>query len=245
MVHFWKVVNEVLKQSDIVLEVVDARFPDKGRNEEIEGKLKSMKKDFILVLNKADLLKLEERKSVDVKYYVYVSALQNLGTTKLRTLIKRLSNKETTNIGIVGYPNAGKSSLINVLRQRKVAGTSSMPGFTKGVQKIRLSKGLYLLDTPGVYEYREKDDEKLSWIGAKSADKVRDPEYVAMKILSEAKPEEIENAYGVECNEDINELIEEIALKLNYYKKGKTPDTDRVSRKIIRDWQQGKFQKAI
>jgi ribosome biogenesis GTPase A len=245
MVHFWKVVNEVLKLSDIILEVVDARFPDKGRNDEIEGKLKSMKKIFILVLNKSDLLSIDERKPQNVKYYVYVSALKNLGTTKLRGMIKRLSGKKITNIGVVGYPNAGKSSLINVLRQKRVAGTSSMPGFTKGVQKIKLSNGLYLLDTPGVYEYREKDEEKLSFIGAKSADKIKDPEYVAMKILSEAKPNEIENAYGVNYNEDINEFIEEIAIKLNYYKKGKKPDVDRVSRKIIRDWQQGKFQKTI
>jgi len=241
MVRFWKVVNEVLKKSDIILEVVDARYPDLSRNIEIEGKMKSAKKDMIIIFNKSDLVPMRKRiKPKDVKYCVYTSATKNLGTSKLRNMIRKLSKKdEVTTLGIVGYPNSGKSSLINVLRQKKVAKTSSTAGYTKGIQKIRLSQGVYLLDTPGVYAYREKDEWKLVLIGAKSCNTVKDPETVAMMLLGMVKRKAFRETYGINYKVDVDELIDNLAEKLKYYSKGKLLNRDKTCRKIIRDWQAG------
>ena len=61
---------------------------------------------------------------------------------------------------IIGIPNVGKSSLINKLAKRKVAGVGNRPGFTKGEQIIKVNNDFLLLDTPGVlpmnYENKKK-----------------------------------------------------------------------------------------
>lgn len=53
-------------------------------------------------------------------------------------------------IGVVGHPNAGKSTLINGIFQRKVVSTSKTPGHTKHLQTMFLSDGVRLCDCPGL-----------------------------------------------------------------------------------------------
>src|SRR3989344_378475 len=157
MVSFWRVVNEVIRDSDVVLEVLDARFPEETRNKEIEEKIKKINqkgihKKLIYVLNKSDLVKEKFcNLEFDFSPYVFVSAKNNLGTTRLRSLLKEEARKKKPLIvGILGYPNTGKSSLINALKQKRSAGVGAAPGFTRGLQKIKISRDIYLLDTPGV-----------------------------------------------------------------------------------------------
>lgn len=251
MVSFWRVVNEVIRDSDIILEVLDARFPEETRNKEVEDKVKKINakgidKKIVFILNKSDLLK--ERFSdikLDFSPYIFVSAKSNLGTTKLRNLLKReLKNKKQLIVGIVGYPNTGKSSLINALKQKRSAGVASTPGFTRGLQKIRITKNIYLLDTPGVFPYKEKSEEKHALINVKDYRKVKDPEAIAIEILkkaSEKDPGIIEELYKIKLKEDPEETLELIAIKFNWLQKGGKPNIDQTSRRIIHDWQRGKI----
>lgn len=267
MVSFWKVVNEVIDQSDVVLEVLDARFPEETRNREIENKLRRQKKQIIFVLNKSDLVKEKFADlSLDFEHYVFVSAKNNLGTTRLRSMLKELAREKENSylrlkhsvrrpkvevkpllVGVLGYPNTGKSSLINVLKQKKSALTSSTPGFTRGMQKIRIDRGIYLIDTPGVFAYKEAkfdDDERFTLANVKDYRKIEDPDIVAMVILRKAyrsNPKIIEELYGVKVTEDPQETIELIAIKYHWLMKGGQPNIDQTSRKIIQDWQRGKI----
>lgn len=264
MPSFWDVVNKVIDESDIVLEVLDARFPEETRNKEIENKLRRQHKKIIYILNKSDLIR---EKFSDVKPnfepYVFISAKNNLGTTKLRKILREIANqkhfgvervkelvkgakieKKPLYVGILGYPNTGKSSLINVLKHKKAALTSSTPGFTKGMQKIKIARDIYLIDTPGVFAYKEKTDEKHALINVKDYRKIKDPDIVAMDILHNAyekNPQAIEELYGVKAKKSPEETLESIAKKFNWLTKGGRPNIDQVSRKIIQDWQRGRL----
>ena len=82
------IVKDVINRSDILLEVVDARFPDETRHSEIERDLKRLNKPFIIVLNKCDLVskeKLEKAKTrmSKVAPAVFVSSKERFGTTML------------------------------------------------------------------------------------------------------------------------------------------------------------------
>lgn len=62
----------------------------------------------------------------------------------------KLNLKTSLTIGVIGFPNVGKSSLINTLKRSRACGVAPTPGFTKEVQEVVLDKGLKILDCPGV-----------------------------------------------------------------------------------------------
>lgn len=77
-----------------------------------------------------------------------------LGAEALMALLKNYCRsahiKTSITVGIIGYPNVGKSSVINSLARAKVCGVGSTPGFTKVAQQITLDKNIKLLDCPGI-----------------------------------------------------------------------------------------------
>ena len=246
MPNFWKAVNKVIEESDVILMLLDARLVDETRNIEIENKVKGHKKPLIYVITKCDLVDPGDikQKKQELGLAVFVSAKDHHGMKMLRDKIliqaQRLG-KKTAKVGVLGYPNVGKSSLINSLKGKKAASTSSLSGHTKGVQNVRADNRIMLLDTPGVIPYKEKDFMKHAFIGTLDHIKIKEPDLVVMELL-ERFPGKIERSYGVKEKEDKEETIEDIALKTNTLKKGGIPDVMRISQKIIRDWQAGKIR---
>ena len=243
MANFWRKVNEVIRDADVLLEVVDARLVDLTRNEEIETKIERAGKKLIIVANKCDLISKEEAERIkkSIKNSIFMSAKDKEGTKKLKEAIFKTAKKDQVVVGVLGYPNTGKSSVINSLRGKAVAKTSSQSGYTRGLQKVRISKRLVLLDTPGVFPYKEQDEAKHALTGAKSVHDIKDVELAAMRLI-ETLDGKIEEHYGVEKKDDPEETLEEIGLKLNkLLKKGKA-DTKATSRVIINDWQSGKIK---
>ena len=230
---FWKHVNNVLKNSQIILLVLDSRMPEQTLNDELLKKTKD--KIIIYVLNKSDLITKEKQIELLSKYRpaILVSPLKRLGTQKLKeriiTLAKQNNLSFPVNVGVVGYPNTGKSTLINVLKGVHAASTSPSSGHTKGVQILKVSNKIRLLDTPGVIDKKEKH----SFTGALNINKVKDPEYELYNLLKE-KPDLLDK-YDLK-EED---FLEELALKLNFLKKGAEPDTERAARKVLQDYIKG------
>jgi ribosome biogenesis GTPase A len=247
MSHFGWVVHKVIEASDIVLEILDARFIDETRNAEIEYKIKNTGKTLVHVINKCDFVNkkdLESRKK-DLENCVFVSAKKHLGTTLLKQKIKMLAGKKRLKdavIGVVGYPNVGKSSVINALKGKGSARVSSEAGYTKGKQLLRISSSIMMIDSPGVIEKRKQNENELVLIGAKNPTTLKDPDLAVLKLIKNY-PDVVEMHYGVKpkCNKEKN--LEEIALKLNYKKKGGVVDIERVSRKILKDWLDGKIER--
>jgi hypothetical protein len=63
---------------------------------------------------------------------------------------RNLNIRTAIRVGVVGYPNVGKSSLINSLKRARVCGVGATPGFTKQCQEISLDKHVKLIDSPGI-----------------------------------------------------------------------------------------------
>ncbi|KAH9638970.1 hypothetical protein HF086_000896 [Spodoptera exigua] len=64
--------------------------------------------------------------------------------------VDRLKNPPRLSVGMIGYPNVGKSSSVNVLMQTKKVSVSSMPGHTRHIQSLILDDDIELLDCPGL-----------------------------------------------------------------------------------------------
>ncbi len=245
MPNFWKVVNDVIRESDILLEILDARMVEESRNKEIECKVQESGKMLVYVINKCDLAEKSalEKWKRKLKPSVFISAKDHLGTTMLReAILKHGKNKKRVTVGVLGYPNTGKSSVINALKGRAAASTSPVSGHTKGIQTIRVSQRLYLIDTPGVFPYQEKDENKHAMLSAKTFTNLKDPEGSVIKMI-ELMPIEIETYYGVDHDDDPEIVLEQIALKLKKLKKGGLPDTNSAARIILKDWQEGNIKR--
>lgn len=249
-----ELIDKLICGADIILEVLDARFIEQTRNPRIEKRVKQLGKKLVFILNKADLADtntiIREVELHKLKPYVFFSCKNQMGKGNLKDFIRRESEelgKEAVNLGIVGYPNTGKSSIINILSGKSAAKTSSQAGFTKGIQKVKLSDGIYLIDTPGIIPINERLKLnpayliKHSEIGAKSWDKTKEPEMVIHKLL-ESYPGVLEEYYNIQAERDSEVLIEQLGRKLSYLKKGGLVDTDRTARRILRDWQEGKIK---
>lgn len=254
MARFWPIVNRVIREADVILLVLDARLVAKTRHMEIENKVAGAGKRIIYVINKCDLIEDRKLEAVAKKLRpsVFVSATTHHGVTKLRNAILRVGRPVAEGkdvlVGVLGYPNVGKSSVINMLRGRGSASVSSTAGHTRGIQKVRASTGIMMLDTPGVIPYREGGEEgadtNLAIMGSRNPQSLKDPQRVASTIITELEGK-VEEFYGVErdLNIDKEELIEKIALKRGRLLKGGEPDTLTMARTIIRDWQKGKIKK--
>jgi len=242
MPSFWKHVNKVLKKAEIIIEVLDARMITDTRNIELEQKAKKLGKKILYVINKSDLANKKELEMIKRKLRpsVFISSIKHLGTTILKKKILELSKGEKVIVGIVGYPNVGKSSLINALSGKGAAKTSSESGYTKGLQKIRVDNKILVLDTPGVLPRKEKDDIKHGKTGALSYGKIKDAEMVALKLIEEKKVM-IKKHYGVQGKE-AETILENIAIKFKLLAKGNKPNLDTAARRILKNWQTGKIK---
>ncbi|MDP3763864.1 MAG: GTPase [bacterium] len=243
MPSFWRHVNGVLRYADIILEVLDARMIEETRNREIEDKVQRLGKKLLFVFTKCDLVNQERLHEAQRAYHpsVFVSSTDKLGTTILKKKIMELSRGEPVTVGVVGFPNVGKSSLINALAGRGSARTSPESGFTKGIQRVRVSPKIMLLDTPGVFPYKEKDEYILAKIGSRDYSKIREPDVVALKLIGEKK--ELLTEYYHVAGEEAEEILENIARKFNKLQKGGHPDIEPTARMVLKDWQTGKIQK--
>jgi len=249
-------IKEIIEVSDIVLEILDARFIQETRNKEFEELIKNQGKKILYVLNKADIVdmksKIQEIGLLGIAPYIFVSCKRRMGVSELRNKIKIEAKKlhitgRRVQVGIIGYPNTGKSSIINVLSGKSPARTGSEAGFTKGVQKILLSSGILMLDTPGVIpesEYshtREEAIKKHAKIGARTSNTIRDPEMIVFELVKNFSAQ-IEKFYNIDAKGDPEVLIEKLGRKKSFLRKGGVVDENRTSRAIIQDWQEGKIR---
>jgi len=154
-----KQILEVLPQVDIIIEVVDARIPYSSENPLI-GAIRE-KTPCIKVLNKSDLADPEITK-LWIDYFEQEQDMKAIAITTSKTeqvhqitklcekmLPNRLGQDKQIRAMIMGIPNVGKSTIINILADRIIAKTGNEPAVTKNQQRIRLPSGIMLSDTPG------------------------------------------------------------------------------------------------
>lgn len=245
---YWIVVRDIIRKSDIVLEILDARFPELTRIRKLEELAYFYKKPVILVINKADIISGAALEKIKDRYnnynYVVISAKFSNGIFNLIKRIKTIVKAENPKVAIIGYPNTGKSTLINRISKGGRAKTSSESGFTKGLQLISGKGHLKLFDTPGIVPFSQRDDVKLGLVSGISPSKLEDPDIVAYELIHifmMDNPSELEKAYGISSKLSPEEFLIELGKKWHMLMKQGVIDEKRAAIKLLNDWHDGKL----
>lgn len=252
--RIWNELHKVIDSSDVILQVLDARDPMGTRSKHIEEFMRKEKphKHLFFVLNKVDLVPIwvtQRWVAILSKEYptiaFHASLTHPFGKGALINLLRQLGklhmDKKQISVGFIGYPNTGKSSIINALRSKKVCKTAPIAGETKVWQYITLMKRIFLIDCPGVvYPTAETDTEKVLK-GVVRVELVTGPEDYVETVLERVRKEYIAKTYGITTWTNHVDFLEQLAKKTGKLLKGGEPDVNTSAKMMLNDWQRGKL----
>lgn len=250
-----RMIEENLKNIDVVVEILDARIPFSGRNPNFDDIIAG--KPRLVVMNKYDLadssvtdnwIAWYAKKGIKV---IPISCASGMGINKIapeaRELIKDKLEKakekgmnRSVKIMMVGIPNVGKSTLINKLSGKASAKTGDRPGVTRTKQWIRLKGGLELLDTPGILPPKFEDQKvavNLAYTGA-IRDEIMEIELLAYSLLETLRDnykEQLCTRYKLDDISEMegHEILEYIGRKRGCVISGGEIDTERAANILL------------
>eukprot|EP01138_Halocafeteria_seosinensis_P012531 gb/GECG01012804.1/.p1 GENE.gb/GECG01012804.1/~~gb/GECG01012804.1/.p1 ORF type:complete len:597 (+),score=114.66 gb/GECG01012804.1/:1-1791(+) len=252
--RIWNELYKVLDCSDVVIQVLDARDPVGTRSKHVEQHIQknARHKQLIFVLNKCDLIptavtkRWVARLSEEYPTLAFHASLKNpFGKGSLIQLLRQFGklhkDKKQISVGLIGYPNVGKSSVINALRSKKVCKVAPIPGETKVWQYITLMKRIFLIDCPGVVYDTGDDEATIVLKGVVRAEKLEHPEDYIDALLQRTNKEYLVRTYQVSGWNNGTEFLEKLARRTGKLLKGGEPDYSTVAKMVINDWQRGKL----
>ncbi|KAH7912097.1 P-loop containing nucleoside triphosphate hydrolase protein [Hygrophoropsis aurantiaca] len=265
--HYVRTLHKVIDESDIVVLVLDARDPEGCRSRLVEEEVRrreSEGKKLVFVLNKIDLVPRENaqqwlrylRHSTPTLPFRSASSNQrsNLSSSTAPGLLRLLkaykpSSAQSVTVGVVGFPNVGKSSLINSLKRSKVCAVAAQPGHTKDLQSIQLERGIKIVDSPGVVFDEEGDDAGVSaqmkgsilLRNVVKVEDVNDPIAVVEEILARTEHHTLQKIYNLPDFQSTLEFLTMLALSSGRLLKGGTPDILSAARHVLMDWNHQKI----
>ena len=151
--------------------------------------------------------------------------------------------RDWISVGLLGYPNVGKSSIINSLKKKKVCNAAPKAGETRDIQYVLLENGIYLIDCPGIVCPRD-DENKIDLVlkGVCRNETIEEPEKYIPRIIEKIGKIFLNKYYDI--SEEWNtpdEFIEKLGLRRKRMLKGDRIDTEIVAKSVIADWNRGKL----
>jgi len=254
---------KVIDSSDVILHILDARDPFGTMCDSVLEFIKKEKshKQVVLVINKCDLVP----NWVTARYIQYLtprfptiafhaSPNHSFGKGSLIQLLRQFSqlhsDKKQISVGFVGYPNVGKSSVINTLKSGKVCRVAPIPGETKVWQYITLTRRIYLIDCPGIVPTSAHDSETSTVLkGVVRVEALATPSDHVPILMSRVKPIYLSRTYGVPLPnpDDSSEswepeaFMDALARMKGRLLKGGEPDMEGVAKIVLSDWVRGRI----
>ncbi|EUD65902.1 hypothetical protein C922_03626 [Plasmodium inui San Antonio 1] len=256
--RIWAELYKVIDSSDIILEVLDARDPIGTRCRRLEENLKKDRanKHIILIVNKVDLvptsvaqkwIKILSKEYPTIAYHASIN--KPFGKNDLFNVIRQYTQffqdqrKKHIHIGLIGYPNVGKSAIINSLKKKVVCISACLPGQTKYWQFIKLTSKIYLIDCPGIVPYDIDDSDKILRCTMR-LEKITNPHFYIDDVFKMVEREHLLRIYKLPADlhfDNSEEFLEILARKMGKLLKGGQPDITSVSKIILNDWIKGKI----
>ncbi|KAI3332340.1 P-loop containing nucleoside triphosphate hydrolase protein [Xylariaceae sp. AK1471] len=291
-----KVFKQVVDQADVVLYVLDARDPEGTRSKEIERMVMAAAsggKRLMLVLNKIDLIPPKVLKDWLAYLRRYFPTLPlrasksapNSQTFNHRdltvqstsqTLFKSLKSfaaskqlKRAISVGVIGYPNVGKSSVINALlsglggRGKAACPAGAEAGVTTSIRAVKIDSKLTLLDSPGIVFPSTTDNNTskrnpieehahLILLNAIPPKQIDDPRPAVTQLLKKlsSSPELLQKLMDVydlpplmtTDGDSTTDFLVQVARNRGRLGRGGIPNLQAAAMTVVMDWRDGRIQ---
>ncbi|KAI0202376.1 P-loop containing nucleoside triphosphate hydrolase protein [Astrocystis sublimbata] len=291
-----KVFKQVVDQADVVLYVLDARDPEGTRSREVERMVMAAAsggKRLMLILNKIDLipsnvlkswlahlrrsfptLPLRASKPAPNSHTFNHRELtvQNTSATLFKSLKSFAAAKQlkrAVSVGVIGYPNVGKSSVINALlaglggRGKAACPAGAEAGVTTSIRAVKIDSKLTLLDSPGIVFPGANDSEgpkrsaveqqaHLILLNAIPPKQIEDPIPAVTLLLKKlsSSPELSQKLLDVydlpplmtTDGDATTDFLVQVARKRGRLGRGGIPNLPAAAMTVVTDWRDGRIQ---
>ncbi|KAG6849554.1 hypothetical protein H0H93_007502 [Arthromyces matolae] len=245
---------KVIDSSDVILHIIDARDPLGTMCDSVIEYIRKEKshKQIVLVINKCDLV--PNWVTVASARYIqhltprfptiafHASPNHSFGKGSLIQLLRQFaqlhSDKKQISVGFIGYPNVGKSSVINTLKSNKVW------------QYVTLTRKIYLIDCPGIVPTSAHDSHTSTVLkGVVRVEALPTPSEHIPALMERVKPIYLARTYGVDLPnpDDKSEnwppetFLDKLARMKGRLLKGGEPDLESVAKIVLTDWVRGRI----
>ena len=254
MTKAMRMMQESVPLADGVIYVLDARCPAASFNKKLLALTGN--KPVLYVLNKGDLA--DGKADAFLKKFVNAVRINAVNSNSRKTVLSAIDKltadkrekatakgySKTFRFMVVGVPNTGKSTVINLLAGSKRTVTGDKAGVTRGKQWIRLD-GFELLDTPGTMPPAFENQSlalHLAFVGSINDD-ILDLDDIALALLDELYkkyPARLEERYGISGGTPL-EMLEQVCVRRGLLLRGGEYDYERGERAVIDDFRKGRL----
>ncbi|KAF2842430.1 hypothetical protein M501DRAFT_415810 [Patellaria atrata CBS 101060] len=289
---FDKSFKQVVEQADVILYVLDARDPEGTRSREVERMVMAAEggnKRLILILNKIDLIPppalkgwlqhlkrsfptlplrasnpAPNARTFDHKQHTVKGTSENL-LKALKAYSQSKQLKRSTSVGVIGYPNVGKSSVVNSLLSSLGGRTAACPtgaeaGITTSMREVKLDNKLKLLDSPGIVfpnafdssTSKKEEQARLILLNAIPPKEIDDPVPAVTMLLQRLSTSQdmlsgLLSVYNLPplmiTNGDVTtDFLVQVAKKRGRLGKGGVPNLHSAARTVLTDWRDGRIR---